>query len=113
FIKIPKNYSDPPSTARLTHYPPTVMKRGQVTLTCSVEDTGFPTDVTYLWFRNGHMVHNITVPNWTIPQASLETRSNFSCIALNKGGQSRPAFDFVNVEAPPALIPMDNKLYKG
>ena len=59
------------------------------------------------------MVHNITVPNWTIPQASLETRSNFSCIALNKGGQSRPAFDFVNVEAPPALIPQDNTPYKG
>ncbi|KAJ3660556.1 hypothetical protein Zmor_004998 [Zophobas morio] len=103
----------PPSAATLTHHPPTVIKKGQVILTCSVDEPGFPTDLTYLWFRNGHMVHNITVPNWTIPQASLETRSNFSCIALNKGGQSRPAFDFVNVEAPPALIPQDNTPYKG
>ncbi|XP_044272601.1 uncharacterized protein LOC123016327 [Tribolium madens] len=103
----------PPSAAKLTHYPPTVMKSGQVTLTCSVEDTGFPTNVTYLWFRNGHMIHNITVSNWTIPHASLETRSNFTCIALNKGGQSKPAYDFVNVEAPPTVITKASATYKG
>jgi hypothetical protein len=89
------------------------MKKGQVTLTCSVKDKGFPPDVEYLWFRNGHMIHNITGSKWTIPHASLETRSKFSCIPWNKGGQGEPAFDSIDVEAPPALITKDNTPYKG
>ncbi|RZC32225.1 Ig 3 and/or I-set domain containing protein, partial [Asbolus verrucosus] len=103
---------DPPKMAKLRHYPSTVIKNGEVNLICEVEDPGQPDNVTYEWYRGSHLLRETQTSNLTIHKASLETRSNFTCVAKNAGGKSEPAYDNITVLAPPAFIGNLNS-YKG
>ncbi|KAJ8954752.1 hypothetical protein NQ314_007022, partial [Rhamnusium bicolor] len=94
----------PPSPAKLRYYPSKVVKGASVTLDCTVDSEGRPDNVTYIWYRGSHQMAEITSSKFTIPSVRLETRSNFTCIAENDGGQSDPATVFINVNAPPAFI---------
>lgn len=93
-----------------------------MTLDCSVEHPGRPDNVSYIWYRGSYHVPEVTTHNWTIFPVTLETKSNFTCIAVNEGGQSAPAsaridvsgnfkllifkkkIIFMNFLAPPAFI---------
>ncbi|XP_049818622.1 hemicentin-1 isoform X3 [Aethina tumida] len=107
----------PPSPAKLRYYPSTVVKGASVTLECSVDHEGRPNNVSYLWYRGSHQMNEITTRNFTISPVRLETKSNFTCIAVNEGGQSEPATEVINVYAPPAfiqkLIPYQGVLYSS
>ncbi|XP_076265080.1 neuromusculin isoform X2 [Rhynchophorus ferrugineus] len=94
----------PPSPAKIRYYPSKVVKGAEVNLECKVESTGRPDNVTYIWYRGSHQMTEITTSKHKIVPVGLETRSNFTCIAMNEGGQSEPATVFINVNAPPALF---------
>ncbi|XP_046400693.1 hemicentin-1 isoform X3 [Ischnura elegans] len=96
----------PPGPATLVYDPPQVLKKSWVTLSCSVEDPGRPeaTPNSFKWFRGGHPVIDVTTANWTIEPVTLETQSNFTCLAANAGGEGEPATVYVEVAAPPAFI---------
>ncbi|XP_074027945.1 neuromusculin isoform X7 [Leptinotarsa decemlineata] len=93
----------PPNATSLRFFPSKVIKGASVTLECSVEDPGRPDNVTYMWFRGSHQMTEITTPNYTITSVRLQSRSNFTCIAVNEGGRSAPSTVFVNVFAPPTF----------
>ncbi|XP_017770206.1 PREDICTED: LOW QUALITY PROTEIN: uncharacterized protein LOC108557968 [Nicrophorus vespilloides] len=94
----------PPSPAKLRFMPSKVIKTAAVTLECSVDSPGRPENITYLWYRGTYQVPDITTPNWTITPVLLETKSNFTCAAINEGGQSENATVYIDVSAPPAFI---------
>lgn len=94
----------PPSAAKLRFTPSKVIKKASVTLDCSVEHPGRPENVSYLWYRGTYQIQDVTTSNWTISPVLLETKSNFTCIAFNEGGQSIPATVAIDVSAPPAFI---------
>ncbi|XP_071450004.1 uncharacterized protein nrm [Hetaerina americana] len=96
----------PPGPATLVYDPPQVLKKSWVTLSCSVEDPGRPeaTPNSFKWFRGGHPVIDVMTANWTIEPVTLETQSNFTCLAANAGGEGEPATVYVEVAAPPAFI---------
>lgn len=85
------NFVDPPGETSLIYWPNQVKKKGSVTLMCSVKDEGRPPGPTYQWLRGGHVIHDVKTANWTIDPVTLETESNFTCIAENDGGLSVPA----------------------
>ncbi|XP_049814950.1 hemicentin-1 isoform X1 [Schistocerca nitens] len=94
----------PPGPATLVYEPSRVVKKGTVTLTCSVEDPGRPETTKFRWIRGSHNISAVTSANWTIDPVSLETESNFTCLAYNEGGEGEPATVFIEVLAPPAFI---------
>ncbi|XP_060519272.1 titin isoform X2 [Cylas formicarius] len=95
----------PPSPARLISTPKDkVVKGGMVTLECKVNSYGRPDNVTYKWYRGSHQLTEVNSSVYKISPVGLETRSNFTCIAVNDGGESEPATKFINVTAPPALF---------
>ncbi|CAG9768077.1 unnamed protein product [Ceutorhynchus assimilis] len=94
----------PPSPAKIRSYPTKVVKGAEVNLECKVDSTGRPDNVTYIWYRGSHQMTDITTSKHKIVPVGLETNSNFTCIAMNEGGQSEPATLFINVNAPPALF---------
>ncbi|XP_050315809.1 uncharacterized protein LOC126750284 isoform X2 [Anthonomus grandis grandis] len=94
----------PPSPAKIRSYPTKVIKGAEVNLECKVESPGRPDNVTYIWHRGSHQMTEVTSAKLKIAPVGLETNSNFTCIAVNEGGQSEPATLFVNVNAPPALF---------
>lgn len=81
----------------LRYYPSDVVKEKSVTLECIVQTPGNPDNLTYIWIRGVHVIPEVTVSNFTISPVRLETRSNFTCIAVNEGGRSEPATVFINV----------------
>lgn len=76
--------------------PSKVIKKTSLTLTCSVDDPGRPETTTFKWIRGSHVVHDITSANWTIESVTLESHSNFTCLAYNEAGEGEPAT--VNIE---------------
>ncbi|XP_018570714.1 titin, partial [Anoplophora glabripennis] len=94
----------PPGPAVLRYHPSDVVKGGSVTLECIVQNPGNPDNLTYVWYRGVHEMVEVTVSNFTISPVRLETRSNFTCTAVNEGGRSENATVFINVNAPPAFI---------
>jgi len=73
-------------------YEPTrVVKKSSVTLRCSVDDLGRPETTTYRWLRGTHLIQDVTTANWTIDPVTLETESNFTCLAYNDGGDGKAA----------------------
>ncbi|XP_046675859.1 hemicentin-2-like isoform X6 [Homalodisca vitripennis] len=94
----------PPGEASLVYWPNQVRKKGSVTLMCSVKDEGRPPGPIYRWTRGGHLIQDVTSANWTIDPVTLETESNFTCVAENAGGQSVPATVAFKVLAPPNFI---------
>ncbi|XP_066154008.1 uncharacterized protein nrm [Euwallacea fornicatus] len=94
----------PPSKPKLRSYPTKVIKGSELNLECKVESSGRPDNVTYIWYRGSHQMTEVTSSKLKIVPVGLETNSNFTCIAVNEGGQSEPATLFINVNAPPALF---------
>lgn len=94
----------PPGPATLVFEPARVVKKGPITLRCSVEDAGRPETTTYRWLRGTHLIQDITTANWTIDSVTLEVESNFTCLAYNEGGEGDPANVYIDVYAPPAFI---------
>lgn len=91
FEMLSSHFVDPPGETSLIYWPNQVKKKGSVTLMCSVKDEGRPPGPTYQWLRGGHVIHDVKTANWTIDPVTLETESNFTCIAENDGGLSVPA----------------------
>ncbi|XP_063910375.1 titin-like [Zophobas morio] len=87
---------------KLTIYPKQVIKDQPVTFVCEAEPPS--STVTYKWLRNGNTIGTLTSSKWTIERASLDTRSNFSCIVETKNGSISRADIFVNVTARPGFI---------
>ncbi|XP_039278812.1 uncharacterized protein LOC111055569 [Nilaparvata lugens] len=95
----------PPGRAKLTYSPERVVKKGRIQLTCSVEDPGRPDNPTYHWFRNYQALQQGPVTaNYTIDPVTLETDANFTCSAVNLGGESESDTVHIKVFAPPAFI---------
>ncbi|KAF4519677.1 hypothetical protein B566_EDAN003927, partial [Ephemera danica] len=94
----------PPGPASLTYEPSRVVKRSSVTLMCAVDDLGRPEATAYRWLRGQHPLPEITTANLTIDPVTLETESNFTCLAYNAGGDGEGATVFIEVFAPPAFI---------
>ncbi|RZF42221.1 hypothetical protein LSTR_LSTR004370 [Laodelphax striatellus] len=95
----------PPGRAKLTYEPERVIKKGRIQLTCSVEDPGRPDNPTYHWFRNYQALQQGPVTaNYTIDPVTLETDANFTCSAVNLGGESESDTVHIKVYAPPAFI---------
>lgn len=88
---------DPPSSAKLTYTPSKVIKAGQVELHCSVDNPGKPENLTYEWRRGIHKLSGESGPTLVIKPVKLDTRNNFTCMAMNEGGNSDPATVFINV----------------
>uniref|UniRef100_A0A6P7GJ83 MAM domain-containing glycosylphosphatidylinositol anchor protein 1-like n=1 Tax=Diabrotica virgifera virgifera TaxID=50390 RepID=A0A6P7GJ83_DIAVI len=105
-------WAHPPGPARIRYAPSKVVKGGSVNLTCTVESSGRPDNVSYIWHRGSHVLTNVTQSVYTIPSARLETRNNFSCAAQNEGGKGAQASVFVNVYAAPAFTKKP-KTYQG
>jgi hypothetical protein len=74
-----------------------VIKKSSVTLRCSVDDAGRPETTTYHWLRGTHTIQDVTTANWTIDPVTLETESNFTCSAYNKGGEGDSATVYIEV----------------
>ncbi|XP_069698096.1 hemicentin-2 isoform X4 [Periplaneta americana] len=102
----------PPGAATLVFEPSRVVKKGPVTLRCSVDDAGRPETTTYRWLRGTHLIQDVTTANWTIDSVTLEVESNFTCLAYNEGGEGDPATVYIDVYAPPAFIER-LQLYNG
>lgn len=66
------------------------MKKASVTLYCQVEDPGRPSNTRFMWYRGNRLIQDVSSANWTISPVTLETESNFTCVAHNDGGQSAP-----------------------
>ncbi|CAH0389720.1 unnamed protein product [Bemisia tabaci] len=96
--------ADPPGPATLVYEPRRVVKNGAVTLSCSVEDVGRPESTAFRWKRGNHIVPDVTSGNWSIELVTLESESNFTCYAVNEGGDGQPATTYIDVLAPPAFI---------
>lgn len=90
-------FLDPPSPAKIRSYPTKVVKGAEVNLECKVESTGRPDNVSYIWYRGSHQMTEVTSSKLKIAPVGLETNSNFTCIAVNEGGQGEPATLFINV----------------
>lgn len=74
-----------------------MIKKSAVTLKCSVQTAGQPELTRYRWMRGEHLVPDITTADWTISPVSLETRSDFTCIPYNEGGDAEPSNVFIQV----------------
>ncbi|XP_044729273.1 hemicentin-1 [Chrysoperla carnea] len=94
----------PPTNTELIFEPSRVIKKSSVTLKCSVGAPGQPEITKYRWMRGDHLVPDITTAEWTINPVTLETRSDFTCIPYNEGGDAEPASVYIQVYAPPAII---------
>ena len=68
-----------------------------MTLRCTVEDRGRPETTTYRWLRGTHHIPEVTTSNYTISTVTLETESNFTCLAYNEGGEGDPATVYIEV----------------
>lgn len=89
--------ADPPGPARLEFDPLVVVKGQALTMHCIVEERGRPAAHVYRWMRGTHVQPEIRSYNWTIYPVSLETRTNFSCQALNEAGFGNPGFLTIDV----------------
>lgn len=97
-------FLDAPSPAKLRYSPSKVIKRASVTLDCTVDNPGRPENISYVWYRGSYQVSDHTTSRWTITPVTLETKSNFTCIAVNEGGQSQPATVYIDVYGKEVLL---------
>ncbi|XP_037073328.1 hemicentin-1-like [Pollicipes pollicipes] len=94
----------PPHQAAVTHEPTVVLKDMQVTLTCEVDDLGYPPAGQYLWMRGSHVVTDIRTRQWRVDAASLEEDDRFGCVAHNVAGSSTEGAALLDVLAKPRFI---------
>lgn len=92
-----------PGKAKLLHYPLVASKKKTITLFCSVEDGGYPNATQYVWTRGGYILQYDTAMI-TFENIGLDSRTNFSCYAYNKGGKGQSDTIELNILAKPAFI---------
>ncbi|KAL5292690.1 nrm family protein [Megaselia abdita] len=110
------NYEPGPAT--LKQYPAVAVKKKSVTLTCGVEDKGYPPTERFHWLRGGRgPMQNVIGKDWIIEPLGLDSRSNYSCFGYNEGGHGQAATIFLDVFAPPFfiknLLPYTGVLYSS
>lgn len=93
-----------PGNASISVHPPIPLKRKSMTLLCSVEDAGNPKSTRFHWLRGDDPVKDIVSREWIIDPVTLHSRNNFSCFALNEGGNGTMATINVEVQVAPAFI---------
>jgi hypothetical protein len=93
-----------PGNASLTVSPPIPLKRKSMTLRCSVDDKGNPPSTRFHWLRGEDPVKDIVSSEWIIDPVSLHSRNNFSCYAINDGGNGTMATINVEVQVAPTFI---------
>ncbi|KAI5704488.1 hypothetical protein M8J75_005934 [Diaphorina citri] len=94
----------PPGAAKLEYEPSRVVKGGMVTLTCSVARNGLPSSTEFHWYRGNQLIPQEKGPVWIIHSVTLETKANFTCQAVNAGGEGLPDTKYIDVYAPPQFI---------
>ncbi|XP_037073327.1 titin-like [Pollicipes pollicipes] len=94
----------PPLGAALVYEPATVLKGSAVTLTCEVDDPGYPPASKYIWMRGNHVITDVTDNTWRISTVSLEDDANFSCVAMNQAGSSGEGQAALDVLTKPQFI---------
>lgn len=92
-----------PGKATILHYPLITSKGKSVTLFCSIEDGGNPNATKYQWIHSSRILPYDTAMI-TFENIGLESRTNYSCYAYNKGGKGERATISLDVLAPPAFI---------
>jgi hypothetical protein len=75
-----------------------------MTLSCSVDDKGNPPSTRFHWLRGKSHVMDMVSSEWIIDPVSLKSRNNFSCYAINDGGNGTIATINVEVQVVPTLI---------
>lgn len=92
-----------PGKAKLLHYPLVASKKKTITLFCSIEDGGYPNATQYVWTRGGYILQYDTAMI-TFENIGLDSRTNFSCYAYNKGGKGQSDTIELDILAKPAFI---------
>lgn len=93
-----------PGNASISVHPPIPSKRRSMTLNCSVGDSGNPKSTRFHWLRGDDPVKDIVSKEWIIDPVTLHSRNNFSCYAVNEGGNGTMATINVDVQVSPAFI---------
>lgn len=91
-----------PGQAKLTHKPDEVVKGGEVTLFCEVDDPGNPPATDYVWKR-GTFFLEVHSYNLTLENLHLNARDNYSCTPRNEAGLGIAGELSLEVYAPPAF----------
>jgi hypothetical protein len=73
-------------------------------LSCSVDDLGNPRSTRFHWFRGNELVKDIVTSHWTIDPVGLHNRNNYSCYAVNAGGNGTVATINIDINVQPRLI---------
>lgn len=93
-----------PGNASISVYPAIPLKHKSMVLSCSVEDSGNPKSTRFHWLRGDEHVKDIIMADWPIDPVGLHSRNNFSCFAVNDGGNGTLATIYVDVQAAPKFI---------
>ncbi|XP_043230348.1 hemicentin-2-like isoform X2 [Amphibalanus amphitrite] len=94
----------PPRQTALVYSPPTVLKGSAVTLTCEVDDPGYPPANKYMWMRGNHLISDVQESQWRINTVKLEDATTFSCTASNEAGNSLEGKVDLKVYTKPQFI---------
>jgi len=73
-------------------------------LSCAVDDLGNPKSTRFHWYRGNELVKDIVTSQWTIGPVGLHSRNNYSCYAVNSGGNGSVATINIDVHVAPAMI---------
>uniref|UniRef100_A0A1I8PB93 Ig-like domain-containing protein n=1 Tax=Stomoxys calcitrans TaxID=35570 RepID=A0A1I8PB93_STOCA len=92
-----------PGPATIAHFPLIAVKKKSVTFSCSVDDPGYPETNSFRWLRGGRASSSDT-KDYTIEPVGLDSRTNYSCYAMNAGGKGAIATVNLEVHAPPFFI---------
>lgn len=90
-------FLDPPHATKIRYDPSRVIKGARVTLQCDVDDPGRPNNITFIWYKSGYLIKDRNTSKWTIESVTLSDRTNFTCVAQNDGGHSKPSTVYINV----------------
>ncbi|KAG5680757.1 hypothetical protein PVAND_010244 [Polypedilum vanderplanki] len=93
-----------PGNASIFVYPAVPLKRKSMTLKCQIEDGGNPKSTRFHWLRGDELVKDIVSSEWIIDPVTLHSRNNYSCYALNDGGNGKMATMNVEVQVAPTFI---------
>lgn len=73
------------------------MKKDAINITCGVKDPGRPTYSNFKWYRGQHRLPDETASVLEVESANLETKDNFTCLAVNAAGEGDTATVFVDI----------------
>lgn len=93
-----------PANASISVSPSIPIKGQLMNLSCSVDDLGNPKSSRFQWLRGNELVKDIVTSVWTIDPAGLHSRNNYSCYAVNSGGNGTIATMNVDLHVAPAMI---------